>query len=632
MKTIKITLTFWCFLLFSSAVIFAEDNRSYKEERPAAEYFADCLEKMIQTGNPDEARNARSNWQRYCFALGAPNRQADKALAVKLMTEALLDDANENAHFWFLRQLGRLGDSTCVPTIAKFLDHNDRLIRDEALWALANIPNQETKNALRERLNREDNEERKIAVQNALDYVLKRDAATVRTLDEIVSVLEGSDKTAWDTALSQLAWLPNVKITDVPNWQERFERLSPEVQILLMDALTSAGDRSALPLALYLVKQYAPLLETDDPSENQSDEEKKQLEDQRIAREKVQLAGFRALGVLGDSTAKDVLLQNVRTRDSVWGTIRVSLGKLNYDGADQHLIDAVRRAEDNDTRNRVLEAISMRRAVCFIPLFQEFLSHKEGGTRHACVGGLEGIADASAIPALVNQFHRETEDQGLRERIENVIVSISVRVTDADGRGVVLCRAVNDKNDAEKADMLPMIGRVGGERAKELVLNFLNNGSEELKVAAFRALCNWPDAAVADDLYRFAKQGDNARTRQAARAYIRVVTLHEEGRSFEDSLELFKRAMDLAKTNEDRNLLLSRVNTVRSIEVFRFAARYLDDADLQQAACRAIVDMANDSPFHGQHREEINRVLDKVYNITNDNSHKERILRYKERK
>jgi len=178
--------------------------------------------------------------------------------------------------------------------------------------------------------------------------------------------------------------------------------------------------------------------------------------------------------------------------------------------------------------------------------------------------------------------------------------------------------------------MLPLIGRVGGQRAKELVLNLLGNGSAELKAAAFQALCNWPDATVADALAGFAQQGNDVRARQASRAYIRVVTLREE-RSTEESMKLFEKAMSLAKSTDDRQLLLTRIETARSMEVFRFAVKFLDDFDLQQAACRAVLDMANDHGFYVNNREEIDPVLDKVMNITTDNNHKERILRYKER-
>jgi len=322
-------------------------------------------------------------------------------------------------------------------------------------------------------------------------------------------------------------------------------------------------------------------------------------------------------------------LMGFEVQGDAWLTVRDSLAKLNFDGADQALMDIVRRVEDNGRRNRVLEAISLRRAACFIGLFEEFLSHEDDTTRNISVGGLEAIADARAIPALVNRWFLENENKGLKDRIENVIVNLSARLSDDDGRGEALCKSVDGRSDADKVAMLPMIGRVGGQRAKELVLNLLNNGSAELKAAAFQALCNWPDAMVADELAGFA-QGNDVRARQASRAYIRVVTLREE-RPVAESMKLFENAMSLAKSTEDRQLLLTRIETARSMEVFRYAVTFLDDSDLQQAACRAVLDMANDHGFYVNNRTEIDPVLDKVMNVTQDNSHKERILRYQDR-
>ena len=631
MRMIKITFAFWCFLLLSAAALYAEDNRNYVETNKLPGFFEEHLERMSgRQGNRDEIRRSMSIWQKYCYPLGAPGREADKAEAVKLMTDAILDDANANACQCLIRQLGRIGDASCVPAVAKFLDNGDRLVRDEAVWALANIPCQEAVSALRDQLNREGDESRRVALQNALEYHQKREPVTFRSLDEILRVLEGSDKKAWEEALPQLAWQKEIKIADVPYWEQRFERLAPEAKILLMDALTLARDRSALPLAFTLVKQYAPLPKEENEGEK-SNEEKEQLEAQRKAREAVQLAGFRALGPLGDSSAMNVLLENILMPEEVWRTIRFSLSCLNYDGADQQIIDAARRAKDDkDTLYRILEAANLRRATIFIPLFEESLSHEDRAPRSASVYALEGLGDPRAISALTNRFIQETEDNGIKERAGHAIVNISVRVNDEDGRGEVLCNVAGGQNDAGKAEMLPIIGRVGGQRAKEFVLNALNSGSEEVRDAAFKALCAWPDVEVADELYAFAR-GDDAKARQAARAYIRVVTLRVDGRPAEKYVEYFEKAMGVAKTAEDRQLLLTRVESGRSIEVFRFAIKYIDDSELRQAVCRAVVDMANDRDFHVYNREEVEPILDKVSQIAEDNSYKERIQRYKER-
>ena len=108
--------------------------------------------------------------------------------------------------------------------------------------------------------------------------------------------------------------------------------------------------------------------------------------------------------------------------------------------------------------------------------------------------------------------------------------------------------------------------------------------------------------------------------------------MREDDRNDRDKLAYVEKAMSVAKTHGDKNFLLTRLEPSRSIEVFRFAVKYIDDPNLDQAVCRAIVDMVNDTGFHTRHRAEIEPFLDKVIEKSKDNGHVERAKRYKDRR
>ena len=582
------------FLCFSAFVVAQDD-------RPIAEQFKEHLVAMLAVGDDVKMQTAQQAFQKLCFQLGAPGQEAKKQELVVLMLKALDDPNAAAAHRWLIRQTGRLGDGSVAATIGKFLDSNDARIRDEALWSLANIPDVVAKKVLEDKLTNEKDALKIAALQQAIQYHAAPEKITVKSLDEILTTLSGADEKAWDNVLPSLAWLKDAKIAAVPNFNVRFAKLSPHAKVLLLDALSVVRDHSALPLALELVK-------SDDAS--------------------LKLAGYRALGLLGDRSVLPLLIGKIQEKDALGNTIRDSLCRLNVDGTDKAIIDAYEKASDNGVKNELLEVLRKRKGSIAIPVFEKALTSDDAGLRSRALAALESMGGASSNAPLVDRFFSETNND-VRGAVERAIVTICSQYSDADGRGQALCDVIAKRNGDEQRTLLPILGRIGGVAARKYIAEQLKNPA--LADAAFKALCAWPDASVADDLYQFATSADEPKSKEATRAYLRVITLRAD-RSPKDSLALFKKGMELAKSVEDKKFLLVRVETARSNEVFDFVVPYLDDDALVQEACRAIVDMANDNGFYMSNRQKIDSVLDKVIELAKDKNHVERAKRYKERR
>ncbi len=83
-------------------------------------------------------------------------------------------------------------------------------------------------------------------------------------------------------------------------------------------------------------------------------------------------------------------------------------------------------------------------------------------------------------------------------------------------------------DDARKVTCLPLLGRLGGAQARQIIESYLDAQDNNASEAAVRALCNWPNAEVADRLLAIAtNSGDKRYCRWALRAYVRVISLPE---------------------------------------------------------------------------------------------------------
>ena len=592
----KYKLTIFCITLCLCGTLLAQDAT-------LANQFNEQLANM-QSDDAGQVRNAQQDWQKICFDAGAPGQDEWKAEVAKLMASALEQELKESAKFWLIRQLGRLDNGDHAVLIGKFVADGERIVRDEAVGALATIPNERAGRVLQELLGKENDASRKLALQNALNFRAERKAVDLPKLDDILKVLETGDLAASDRLLPTLPWLVDVKISELPNYATRFSGLNAQAQVLLMEGLAARRDQSAVPLAIEMSKSNnAP----------------------------IRLAGFRALGWLGDASVVSALLENIRGSGDLGDTVRDSLARLNFEGADELLLDAYQNTNDHAVKADLTRVFLRRAGTIAVPAVKTGLKSDNENLRRISAQFFESIGQQDSIPALVEQYLAERNND-IRGAIDRAIVRIETRYSDEDGRGKMFVEVIGKQNEADQIRLLPILGNISGTAASEFVLDKYNTGSPAIREAAFRALRNWTDVSVAEELFKVASAENDPRAADAARSYIRMVTLREEGRSDRDKLAYVEKAMSVAKTNDDKNFLLTRLEPSRSIEVFRFAVKYIDDPALDQAVCRAIVDMANDTGFHTRHRAEIEPYLDKVIEKSRDTGHVERAQRFKERR
>ena len=594
----KHILIIFCCVVFLCGTLFAQDVV------PVAGQFNTKLADM-QSDDADKVKNGRQDWQKICFDAGAPGKDEKKTEVVQLMVRALgKDDLKDVAKYWLIRQLGRLDNGDNAALIGKFAGDKKRTVRDEAISALANIPNEKAGKVLEELLGKENDADKKLALRNALNFRAKRKAVDLPKLDDILKSLETGDLKASEHVLPNLSWLVDVKFSDVPNYKERFAKLKPQAQVLLMDGLVARRDQSALPLALEMIKS---------------------------GDEQVRFAGYRALGPLGDASILPVLLKNIREGGDLGETVRNSLARLNFDGADTMLLDAYKKTDDIGTKLDLICVFMRRAGTVAVPACEAGLKSDDENLRRISIQFLETVGRQASIPALIDRYFAENKND-FRDDIERAIVQIESRYGDEDGRGKMYCDEIVKRNEKEQVQLLPIVGKISGSNARKFILEQYANGKPDVREAAFKALCNWTDASVADELLKIASSQNDPRATTAARSYIRIVTLDEDGRNDKDKLAYVEKAMSVAKSDDDKRFLLSRLDPSRCIEVFRFAVKYIDDPNLDQAACKAVVDMVNDTGFHMRNRTEIEPWLDKVIEKSKDNNHVERAKRYKARR
>jgi len=404
----------------------------------------------------------------------------------------------------------------------------------------------------------------------------------------VFSFLAGNDPDGRALAAGHLA-----KVRDTAVWKslvEVFPKLPPAGQILLLGALAARGDKSAAPLAVAAAR-----------SDNLD----------------LQLAGLRALAKLGDASDVPLLIESLFREGPASAAARESLQQVFGEGVEESIVAALKRDQGSIQREQLIDVLGTRDAVVAVPAIIEEVGHKEGNVRLRAIRALGRLGAPTDVPAMIQCLLR-AEGNAESDAIQKAIVSVCNQVEDEQRRAEPVTAVLASASLVEKIKILPLLGRIGSQRTLSLVREAAASNDAQLQAAGVRALANWPNADVADDLIRLAKDAGEQRLRiWALRGYVRVISV-PDFRPDHELLAMFNSAMLLAERNEEKNLILMRASSARDVETLRWVVPYLDRQPQSHAACQAVVDLAHHRELVKANRAEFIRALERVVSLSTD--------------
>lgn len=534
-----------------------------------------------------------------------------------------------------IHSLATRGDTSSIDALKKLADHQDTEIVDATTWALGRIGGPEAATILAEKVAQSgtpvpqaiavpylrcawrlsengDAEAAKAIFQRmsqASEATPNRKAA-LRGLLRLSGEKVGSTVLKWltsdDLLERQIAaeQLNEMKLDDATaqTFVEALPGLPTESQALLMEILAAKQIVAIRPAV-------AVAVENDEPG--------------------LKRAAIRCLAIVGDAESVKLLTAEMANQTPYCEIAEESLIAMPGEAVDSAILREMKNVENEDARSRLIEILRQRKATVAVSELLTEAGNKDATVYLPALQALRGLASSDEVPAMIDLLIT-ISDPKHHDEIEKTILVVCEKTKEneeADPATVVLA-VFATADQAKQATLLPLLGRLGGEKSLEVVAAAMESDDSNLQNAGVRALCNWPDATVADRLWDLAKTAqDRAYRTRALRAYIRVVSLKSD-RPEAETLALLQNAFQLADTDSERRLVLQRVSTVRTIETLRWVVPYLEDPALNQAACQAVVELAHHRFLRAPNKAEFDSALEKVSKISQDPSVTERAKRY----
>jgi len=344
----------------------------------------------------------------------------------------------------------------------------------------------------------------------------------------------------------------------------QLQQMSPEGQILLLDALSIRGDPEAIPMVR---ESY------------QSDSEA------------LRIAALRTLTHLSDHHEVSLLSQAAAQSHGLEReTAREGLARLRGPYVNRTMARQIRKSPPA-VQIELIKALGVRRAFETTPSILKTLKKKNVAVRMAAFDAMGLLGKNKDLTSLLKALKRVDSSQE-RKAAEDSISSVATRIKDATLRSAAILKSFGRADDPTRGSLLRIMGKIGGKECLEIVRVSLENDNIEIQDAAIRALSEWPDISCGQDLLNIASESSNqVHSVLALRGYVRVVGLPSY-RSAEETLDLLDAAMDVAERVEEKRMVLAGIGNVTHRKALDRATRYLAYPELNTEAAAAMIKIA----------------------------------------
>jgi HEAT repeat protein len=298
----------------------------------------------------------------------------------------------------------------------------------------------------------------------------------------------------------------------------------------------------------------------------------------------VRLAAIRALARLGDASAVPVLLETAVSGQGAQASAALdSLADLPDKAADAKL-EGLLDGSSGQQQLVIIELLGRREITSAVPALLALASGADKATRDAAFAALGLTVDQNHFAVLVKHLVAPASSD-VATAAKAALQKACLRMPDRDAAARILIDQLRSVSGQVQADLLDLLGVVGGEQALARVVAAAQANDEKLQDAATQVLGRWtsPDAAPA--LLELTKAANNRYKVRTLRGYIRIA--RQLNVPTDERIEMCRKALELADRDDDRKLIVETLGRYPSATSLALVAAQLNKPALGEVAAAA---------------------------------------------
>ncbi len=354
---------------------------------------------------------------------------------------------------------------------------------------------------------------------------------------------------------------------------------------LMIYVLGDRGDKAALPAVLELANRGA---------------------------DAVRLPAVRVLAELGDASAIPALLDAAVAEGELAEAGRESLIELEGDEVNSKLVGMLGDSEGK----RLVELIAVvgKRGIGKAePTLAKLADSKDPGVRQAAVAALGSTVGLDGFASLIDRLAKADSPEAAAVA-KDALQRAAMRVPDRAASAAIVIEKMQNASTQTKAELLDLLGIIGGAKALHGVADAAKEGSDEVQEAATRVLGEWMSADAAPVLLELSKTGPEKFRVRTLRGYLRIARQLDV--PAEERVAMCRRALEAANRDAEKQLALEVLGRYPSAESLSLVVPYLDAGELKESAAAAAV--AISEKLIGAEPAAVADAMKKVVDTTGD--------------
>ena len=323
----------------------------------------------------------------------------------------------------------------------------------------------------------------------------------------------------------------------------------------------------------------------------------------------VKTAAAWALQRIGDTSVISNLAGLLRSDKAE----EVALGQQTLAAFSGNITDAVTRAiaqGSNAGKIAGLQLLAGRKANLGLGTVIQQTKSDNAEVRKAAYTALKSVVEAQNFTNMCGML--EEADAAYVPDMQQAVIATIATLPAAEQVQTVTQRM--NQSAGKSYLYYTVLATTGDAKALETIKNNLNAANATVRDAAFDALLQWKDQRACEELLRIC---DTASGDQFQKALQRYVTLaSDKALTGENRLILLREAIQVAKTDDQRNNILKQIEKTGTFQALMLAGKYLDNRALQQAAASAVMNIAIGHPeYNGTN---VRSLLEKTAQVLNN--------------
>jgi HEAT repeat protein len=420
----------------------------------------------------------------------------------------------------------------------------------------------------------------------ALQGILKDPSADAEIL--FMNMLNAGDEEPVQAVVPVIRDYPGT--LDYNRIAELFGVISSESQTALMIAFADRGNEAIRPAAMAAISGEM---------------------------DRVRKGGLQSLLILGKPEDILVFAETAATSGGdVQDFARKCLYEMKGREADRIILNSIRdTGRDSGSgpavRLELVRSIAPRNIVEGIPLLLELAREQDKDIKMEAIRATGVIGSPEIVGQLIGQIGNATGRAERNELIRTIVLLANKKPNPEDRSDEVLSALPDATENETLIAMIEILGNLGNSRALPVLRVMISHENREIQYAAIRALSQWPDDDPVMDLKEVAENSKDLKKRTLAlQGYIKLLS---ESTTLSPDMKVaaYQKAFGIARSPEEKNLILSAVGKSGSVRGLEMVAGLLKNKQLRSEIQATFISLLKNIPdqFQDDKKNWINEAL-----------------------